>query len=48
MYRVFNHYAENPPPYDGKPPASLKPGVDYQVSYGATYSDSTWRGPNGE
>jgi hypothetical protein len=48
MYRVFNHYAENPPPYDGKPPASLKPGVDYQVSYGATYYDRTWRGPNGE
>ena len=48
MYRVFNNYADNPPPYDGKPPSSLKEGVDYQVSYGATYYDNTWRGPNGE
>ena len=48
MYRVFNRYAEFPPPYDGKPPAPLEEGVDYQVSYGATYYDSTWRGPNGE
>ncbi len=48
MYRVFNKYAEYPPPYDGRPPADLKEGVDYQVSYGATYYDSVWRGPNGE
>lgn len=48
MYRVFNNYSDNMPPYDGKPPAALKEGVDYQVSYGATYYDSTWRGPNGE
>jgi hypothetical protein len=48
MYRVFNNYVDNPPPYDCKPPASLKEGVDYQVSYGASYYDSTWRGPNGE
>ena len=31
-----------------RPPAPLVEGVDYQVSYGATYYDSTWRGPNGE
>lgn len=48
MYRVFNNYSENMPPYDGKPPACLKEGVDYQVSYGETYYDSTWQGPNGE
>jgi hypothetical protein len=48
MYRVFHGYAENPPPYDGAPPAALKPGVDYEVSHGATYYDSTWRGPTGE
>jgi len=48
MYRVFNNYVDNPPPYDGKPPSSLKEGVDYQVSYGVSYYDSTWRGPNGE
>lgn len=48
MYRIFNNYVDNPPPYDGKPPAALEEGVDYQVSYGATYYDSTWRGPNGE
>jgi hypothetical protein len=48
MYRVFKSYAEYPPPYDGPPPAPLSEGVDYQVSYGATYYDSTWRGPNGE
>jgi len=48
MYRVFNNYVNNPPPYDGAPPAPLKEGVDYQVSYGVSYYDSTWRGPNGE
>jgi hypothetical protein len=48
MYRVFQGYAENPPPYDGAPPAALKAGVDYEVSDGATYYDSTWRGPSGE
>lgn len=48
MYRVFNNYMNYPPPYAGKPPAALKAGVDYEVSYGATYYDSTWRGPTGE
>lgn len=47
MYRVFNRYAETPPPYDGPPPG-LTEGVDYQVSWGASFYDSTWRGPNGE
>jgi hypothetical protein len=27
---------------------ALKPGVDYEISQGATYYDSTWRGPTGE
>jgi hypothetical protein len=44
MYRVFNGYADHPPPYNGRPPAPLKDGVDYQTSWGATYYDSTWRG----
>lgn len=48
MYRVYNQYAEYGPPYDGKPPAPLVDGVDYQTSWGATYYDTTWRGPNGE
>jgi hypothetical protein len=48
MYRVFNGYAENPPPYDGAPPAALKPGRDYEVSKGTTYYDNTWSGPTGK
>lgn len=44
MYRVFNKYRDNPPPYDREPPAALKDGVDYQTSWGTTYYDSTWRG----
>jgi hypothetical protein len=48
MYRVFNKYVEYPPPYDGPPPSELKEGRDYQVSYGKSYYDSTWRGPEGE
>ena len=44
MYRVFQKYAEYPPPYAGKPPEPLKDGVDYQTSWGATYYDSTWNG----
>ncbi len=44
MYRVFEGYQENPPPYDGRPPA----GTEYETSYGASYYDSTWRGPSGE
>jgi hypothetical protein len=48
MYRVFKGYVENPPPYDRAPPPALKPGRDYEISWGATYYDSTWRGPSGE
>jgi hypothetical protein len=48
MYRVFNKYQDYPPPYDGAPPPQLKAGQDYQISHGATYYDSTWRGPSGE
>lgn len=48
MYRVFNSFSEFPPPYDGAPPTPLKEGEDYEVSYGATDYDSTWRGPTGE
>ncbi len=47
MYRVFKNYVDNPPPYPGKPPAALQEGTDYEVSYGATYYDSTWTGPGG-
>lgn len=48
MYRVYNGYDKYPPPYPGKPPAPLKAGVDYQVSGGATFYDSTWRSVSGE
>lgn len=47
MYRVFNHYDKYPPPYDGKPPAPLREGTDYQVSWGVSYYDSTWTGSQG-
>ncbi len=40
MYRVFNNYEKFPPPYSS-PPQGLMPG-DYQVSYGATYYDSSY------
>jgi hypothetical protein len=48
MYRVFKGYQAYPPPYAGAPPAPLKEGSDYQVSYGATFYDSTWRSESGE
>ena len=48
MYRVFKRFAEFPPPYDGAPPDPLKEGQDYELSYGTTYYDNTWRGPTGE
>jgi hypothetical protein len=48
MYRIFNNYENNPPPYNGRPPASLVAGRDYEISQGATYYDSTWRGASGE
>jgi hypothetical protein len=49
MYRVFGaDYASYPPPYAGQPPAGLKPGTDYETSYGATYYDSTWTGASGQ
>jgi hypothetical protein len=41
MYRVFANYANALPPYKGPPPG-LKEGQDYEVSYGASYYDSTW------
>ena len=51
MYRVFANYAGALPPYAGAP-KGLVPGRDYEVSYGATYYDSTWKsagkGPDGE
>lgn len=48
MFRIFNKYLDSPPPFDGAPPCSLTEGVDYQTSYGISFYDSTWRGPNGE
>ena len=47
MYRVFNNYVDHSPPYDGRPPAPLREGIDYEVSYGASYYESTWRGATG-
>jgi hypothetical protein len=48
MYRVYQQFKEYPPPYDGKPPAPLEEGKDYQASWGASYYDSTWTGPTGK
>jgi len=48
MYRVFQNYENVLPPYDGRPPAPLVEGRDYQASHGFTCYDSTWRGPDGE
>ena len=48
MYRVYRNWVDNPPPYPGQPPADLVAGTDYEVSYGATYYDSTWTGSSGE
>jgi hypothetical protein len=47
MYRVFKRYDRYPPPYDGKPPFPLEEGADFQSSWGVTYYDTTWRGPQG-
>ncbi|HVR99829.1 MAG TPA: hypothetical protein VMW27_24610 [Thermoanaerobaculia bacterium] len=47
MYRVFNRFQMYPPPYDGKPPAELVEGQDYETSEGVTYYDSTWGGGEG-
>jgi len=47
MYRVFNKYQANPPPYQVRPPPDLKDGVDYQTSWGTSYYDSTWKGRSG-
>ncbi|NRD52832.1 hypothetical protein [Corallococcus exiguus] len=47
MYRVYNNHEAHPPPYDGKPPAALVEGQDYEASNGATYYDSTWNGGQG-
>ena len=47
MYRVFNHYQDNPPPYPGRP-KHLIPGEDYQKSWGVTYYDSTLKTRFGE
>ena len=47
MYRVFANYANALPPYDGAP-RGLVAGKDYELSWGATYYDSTWKGASGE
>lgn len=41
MYRVFDNYDKFPPPY-ASPPDGLT-AADYQVSYGASYYDATYR-----
>lgn len=47
MYRVYANYQDNMPPYEGRPPAALVEGRDYEVSYGTTWYDSTWNGGQG-
>ncbi|MCH9697535.1 MAG: hypothetical protein K0U68_05465 [Gammaproteobacteria bacterium] len=39
MFRVFNNYENNLPPY-ANPPEGLTEGEDYEVSYGTTYFDN--------
>ena len=46
MYRVFANYDKFPPPYTA-PPAGLTP-ADYEVSYGASYYDSTYVPKDGD
>ena len=48
MYRVFANYAQGAAALSRAPPPGLVAGRDYEVSYGATYYDSTWKGPGGE
>jgi hypothetical protein len=48
MYRVFKQYEKYPPPYDGRPPAPLREGTDYQASWGVSFYDSTWTGSQGK
>ncbi len=46
MYRVFQNHDKHPPPYSS-PPSTLTP-EDYEVSYGATYYDSTYEAQDGK
>lgn len=46
MFRVFQNYQNNPPPYTN-PPSTLS-AQDYTVSYGTTYYDSTYRPADGD
>ncbi|UMZ11433.1 hypothetical protein I9018_28835 [Pseudomonas sp. MPFS] len=46
MYRVFNNYKDNPPPYSN-PPSTLKP-ADYTVSKGSTYYDISYVPKDGD
>ena len=47
MFRVFNNYQQNLPPY-ANPPQGLHEGTDYEVSYGATYYDNNYTPPDGD
>lgn len=46
MYRIKKEYPDNPPPY-ASPPAGLAP-ADYEVSYGASYYDASYRPADGD
>ncbi len=46
MYRIFQNYEDNPPPYNN-PPEGLAPD-DYEVSYGTTYYDATYIPDDGD
>lgn len=47
MFRVFNNYQDNLPPY-ANPPQGLREGEDYAVSYGATYYDDAYVPADGD
>jgi hypothetical protein len=44
MYRIFRNHRTYPPPY-ASPPQGLTPG-DYEISYGASFYDSTYVPPD--
>jgi hypothetical protein len=44
MYRVFNRYQDNPPPYDGKPPNSLQEGKVYVTTWGRPITTQPGKG----
>jgi len=47
MFRVFAGYENNLPPY-ADPPTSMEPGVNYEMTHGATYYDNAYKPSDGD